>query len=165
MAGDIGLAPSAQLAMGGAGGTGNDASTVTVYSGNSVITRGNDSYGILAQSVGGGGGNGGFAVAGSINLSGGNLGIAMGGNGSYGGDAANVTLSSTGNSISTTGARSDGLVAQSVGGGGGDGGFSVAAGVSAGASANLSPRRRCRPRRHFQRRGTQQQYLRDDRRR
>lgn len=107
-----------------------------------MTTEGDDSTGILAQSVGGGGGNGGFSVAGSISGSGtgsGAVSVALGGDGGTGAGASLVTLTSDGN-VWTQGDRSSGVVAQSIGGGGGNGGFSVSgsiagAGVGAGTVA------------------------------
>ncbi len=55
------------VSVGGFGASGGSASTVTVNSANNIVTLGQESNGILAQSIGGGGGNGGF----SIGLSGG----------------------------------------------------------------------------------------------
>lgn len=140
VAGNASLGSSATLAIGGSGGTGSDSGVVTVHAGNSVFTGGNNSHGIFAQSLGGGGGNGGFAVSGSISVGGtnGNIGAAIGGDGDGGGSAQNVTVESSGAIIQTQGARSYGLVAQSVGGGGGDGGFAVAGSITQGATATFA---------------------------
>ena len=104
------------------------------------------SNGIAAQSIGGGGGNGGFSVAGALST--GNAGVtaSVGGFGSTGSTAGSVevdsySLSSNGQpllqapaagttSIETEGARSNGILAQSIGGGGGNGGFSVSGAFS-----------------------------------
>ena len=69
-----------------------------------VLTDGLDSDGIVAQSIGGGGGNSGVVRSKAI---------------------AN---------IGTLGEGSTGLLAQSIGGGGGNGGFSVRAALAAGAA-------------------------------
>ena len=45
------------VVLGGAGGDGDDAGDVTVDNSGQIITRGARSHGILAQSIGGGGGN------------------------------------------------------------------------------------------------------------
>ena len=45
------------FALGGAGGTGNNGGNVTVTSGATILTEGQDARGVMAQSVGGGGGN------------------------------------------------------------------------------------------------------------
>ncbi|HEY5755346.1 MAG TPA: hypothetical protein VIU34_05955 [Steroidobacter sp.] len=140
VAGNIAMGSSASLALGGGSGGGGNSGVVTVRTGNDVYTGGNDSHGIFAQSLGGGGGNGGFAVSGSISVGGtnGNVGAAIGGDGAGGGSAQNVTVESSGTQIQTLGRRSYGLVAQSVGGGGGDGGFAVAGSITQGATATFA---------------------------
>ncbi|HYG07073.1 MAG TPA: autotransporter outer membrane beta-barrel domain-containing protein [Stenotrophomonas sp.] len=122
---------------GGKGGPGGDGGVVqvgmtewTATSPTSLIkTAGNDSMGIVAQSVGGGGGAGGSMQTGSLIG-----GVAIGGDGESGGTGSLVTLNNgtanggsngapqTGFVISTKGARSSAMVAQSIGGGGGSGG-------------------------------------------
>ncbi|MFC4314442.1 hypothetical protein ACFPN2_35580 [Steroidobacter flavus] len=140
VAGSIAMGSSATLALGGGSGGGGNSGVVTVRTANDVYTGGNDSHGIFAQSLGGGGGNGGFAVSGSISVGGtnGNVGAAIGGDGAGGGSAQNVTVESSGTTIQTSGQRSYGLVAQSVGGGGGDGGFAVAGSITQGATATFA---------------------------
>lgn len=119
-------------AIGGSGGDGGDAGTVTVeLDGTSVSTSDDDSDGVFIQSVGGGGGSGSSAVAIGLEYS-----VAVGGSGGDGGDGGDVTLDSSSSSIGsiiTTGDRARGLVAQSVGGGGGDSGndLSVSVGLIA----------------------------------
>ena len=88
------------------------------------------SYGLLAQSVGGGGGDGGFSVAGGISTGPGRLGL--GGSGGVAG-RGNAMWTVTSSAITTHGQDSHGLFVQSVGGGGGSGGFSVAGGLASGA--------------------------------
>jgi len=131
---------------GGSGGSGANAGTVTVTNSSSIITgwvdpddkvHGHDSAGILAQSIGGGGGNGAFSVSGSVGL----LcapSLNFGGNGAGGGDGAGVTINNTGTMIFTQGDRSAGILGQSVGGGGGNAGFSVAGGLSCSPLADLA---------------------------
>lgn len=140
VAGNIAMGSSASLALGGGSGGGGNSGVVTVRTANDVFTGGNDSHGIFAQSLGGGGGNGGFAVSGSISVGGtnGNVGAAIGGDGAGGGSAQTVTVESSGTQIQTSGRRSYGLVAQSVGGGGGDGGFAVAGSITQGATATFA---------------------------
>jgi hypothetical protein len=77
---------------------------------------------LFAQSIGGGGGSGGFSVTGSVSTQGSSVGAAIGGGGAGGGSGGDVEAISLGDAIMTTGARSYGIVAQSIGGGGGDGG-------------------------------------------
>ena len=94
-------------------------STTGHYTGN-----GDQSNGIVAQSIGGGGGSGGFSIAGSASFGGGAAG-SIGGHGGTGGNAGTVTVTNTG-SIFTAGEQANGIEAQSIGGGGGNGGYSVA---------------------------------------
>jgi len=126
------------VAVGGSGGKGQSAGPVTVISTGNIETHGDQSAGIMAQSVGGGGGNGGFAGAGAITLQGVSAAVGLGGNGAGGGDAKTVKVTSTGD-IKTYGDQSIGILAQSVGGGGGNGGSSVALaiGQQAGVAVGL----------------------------
>ena len=98
----------------------------------SVLTLGDSSAGVLTQSLGGGGGNGGVNVSAAVNLSkenGGTLGVGVGGFGGGGGNAGDVTSRVTTTTahpqIVTTGRDSSAVVAQSIGGGGGNGGVNV----------------------------------------
>lgn len=114
------------VSFGGQGGAGNFAGMVTVSNTAQLVTHGNDSIGILAQSVGGGGGSGGMAVAGTFSESASqNASLSLGGNGGAGGDASAVNVDASGD-IFTSGDRAHGILAQSVGGGGGNGGLAVA---------------------------------------
>ncbi|BCG73009.1 outer membrane autotransporter barrel domain-containing protein [Mesorhizobium sp. 113-1-2] len=114
----------ASVAVGGSGGSGQSAGEVTVTSTGNIQTHGDQSIGILAQSVGGGGGNGGFAGAGAITLQGVSAAVGLGGSGAGGGSAKTVRVTSTGD-ITTYGDQAIGILAQSVGGGGGNGGSTV----------------------------------------
>ena len=134
----VGLFGALSVAVGGTGGDGGDGKAVTLNTSGYLETVGADSQGVFAQSVGGSGGNGGFAVAaalavGKVAVSGA---VAVGGAGAGAGDGDKVTLTNAA-AIKTTGDRSAGLHAQSVGGGGGHGGWSGAiagaGGVVAGA--------------------------------
>ncbi|WP_108859959.1 autotransporter outer membrane beta-barrel domain-containing protein [Ruegeria sp. Alg231-54] len=128
------------VGLGGDGAGGGDGNTVIATSNNAVETRGNQSSGVVAQSIGGGGGNGGFNVSPVLSGAGtgsGAVSVGLGGSGDTGGDGGNVTLTSNG-TILTDGFASSGFVAQSLGGGGGNGGFNVSptlsgAGVGAGS--------------------------------
>ncbi len=139
--GDGGYAISASagtgvsVAIGGSAGAGGDGGEVEVTIDGSITTSGEKSYGVIAQSIGGGGGAGGFSVAGNYGGSGLNLGL--GGSGGVGGVGKDVTVDITG-SVATTGLGAHAVFAQSVGGGGGDGGFSVAGSIGGGNSANIS---------------------------
>jgi len=136
----ISISPALSIAVGGDGALGGDGDDVHILADGSVIsTNGNESHGIHAQSIGGGGGNGGLAITGALPADMGmQLSIALGGDGSGGGDAGElvevVTTSDT--TIDTTGSNSYGIVAQSIGGGGGNGGAAIAG--AGGAGLNLS---------------------------
>ena len=123
------------LAVGRTGGIGgnafptNELSTSLTAAENegSISTTGALSDGIIAQSIGGGGGNGGFAVSGSLNLTESNsVEVALGGGGGTGAAGGLVQVTNVeGGSVSATGNASRGIVAQSIGGGGGNGGMAV----------------------------------------
>ena len=118
----------ASFGVGGTGGKGGNGAAVTVNAGTgSILTSGGSSPGIDAQSVGGGGGNGGLAIS----IAGGEVGalaFGMGGRGNAGGTGGQIIVANKAN-IGTSGTGSHGVIAQSVGGGGGNGGMSVAGGV------------------------------------
>jgi hypothetical protein len=101
------------------GGTGSgtgDAVTITTSAGASISTAGDGAFGILAQSIGGGGGIGGSLadVKGVAALAGGTDAVRAGT-----GDAGKVTVSLTGAQLATSGKLAPALYAQSLGGGGG----------------------------------------------
>ena len=92
-----------------------------------IQTTGVNSYGIFAQSVGGGGGIGGDASSGLTGL------VSIGGAGGASGAGGDVTVTNTPSlgtaaadtaNILTTGFGATAIFAQSVGGGGGNGGTS-----------------------------------------
>jgi hypothetical protein len=144
--------------LGGLGGAGNRSSDVTVQQTVNVMVDGVHSAGIVVQSVAGGGGDGGINVSANLNLGSATTstnplqGFAftggVGGNGGDGADAGNVFLESNGTVIINGAFRSDpqpgedtleavqftgfsdGIVVQSVGGGGGLGGINVAGAIA-----------------------------------
>ncbi len=158
--------------LGGSAGAGADAGSATLTSNGNILvnTRINvapngdvtlvptdyltGATGILIQSVGGGGGVGGMNVTGAIAPQGNPIGIGIGGTGGAGGDAGAVTLTrgytmvggvetETPGLIRTFGDTSDGIIAQSIGGGGGTAGINAVLTVTAAApsdpiSANLA---------------------------
>ncbi|WP_143534508.1 beta strand repeat-containing protein [Roseovarius albus] len=120
------------VGLGGDGGGGGNGLTVNGTSTKAVETRGNNSSGVVAQSIGGGGGNGGFNISAALSGAGtasGAIGVGLGGNGDGGGTGGTVTLTSNG-TILTQGDNSTAFLAQSVGGGGGNGGFNVSGTIS-----------------------------------
>ncbi|MEH0196128.1 hypothetical protein V7S57_09825 [Caulobacter sp. CCNWLY153] len=121
------------LGVGGFGGGGGDAKDVTGTVTGRYQTSGDEADGVVAQSIGGGGGSGGLNVSGAVAVSAGTAGtgsVGIGGFGGSGGDSGAVTLTRVGDTL-TDGANSDGIIAQSVAGGGGQGGINVAGGLSA----------------------------------
>lgn len=166
IAGSIAIAKDTALGLsasvGGKAGKGNASSAVEVTSQNqdlieqsssfldylkdpeqhqylsSIYTEGNSSNGILAQAIGGGGGNGGlagsFALAGSLDKAL-TAAVALGGSGNTGGTGAIVKVNSTDN-ITTIGQDSNAILAQSIGGGGGNAGSAVNGVLSAGLGMN-----------------------------
>jgi hypothetical protein len=101
---------------GGSGGFGGDGGSITIL-GNGSVSIGYsaipapNSPAILAQSIGGGGGNGGDA----------NGWLAVGGEGGVAAQGGTINIF-VDNTITTYGERSNGIMAQSIGGGGGNGG-------------------------------------------
>ncbi|MAY46496.1 MAG: autotransporter, partial [Rhodobacteraceae bacterium] len=120
--------------VGGTGGTAGNGGTITVADTGTnwinVTTHGDDSYGLLAQSVGGGGGNGGVGSASAQDDDDSHaIDIIVGGQGGSGGDGNTVSLA-FGTAIATSGNRAFAIVAQSIGGGGGIGSSGEASGVT-----------------------------------
>ena len=120
----------ATLAVGGTGGKGGDGGTVQVTNTGSVATLGERAYGILAQSIGGGGGIGGAATSAANSVLGGPTGggnsgtyaanVSVAGSGGAAGNGGSVTVQGSG-SVLTAGYGAIGILAQSIGGGGGVG--------------------------------------------
>lgn len=143
--GAVSVSVGVAVALGGSGGEGGDGKQVVVSSSGAAIqTAGTSSHAISAQSIGGGGGHGGFAISLAVGTEDVPAGaISVGGTGGDGGSADTVTVnlpdpSYTGvvpSSLTTTGDSAHGVVAQSIGGGGGDGGFAIAVAGSAGMSS------------------------------
>ncbi|WP_281405606.1 autotransporter outer membrane beta-barrel domain-containing protein [Mesorhizobium sp. B2-4-3] len=138
--GDGGLAGAGGLftavGVGGKGGGGGNGAEVEVTNTANITTKGDLAHGIMAQSVGGGGGNGGNAGAVSVGAFVG-VGVAVGGDGGAGRDAMKVTVDHTGD-ITVSGMGAKGIIAQAIGGGGGNGGKAVAGAFSAGLYASAA---------------------------
>ena len=107
------------VAVGGTGAGGGNGNTVAVTNSGLLQTVGDESRGILAQSIGGGGGAGGGS--GGV--------FAIGGSGSSSGNGGGITVTNSGG-IATGGDHSSSILAQSVGGGGGVGGGRGGSGYS-----------------------------------
>lgn len=128
---------NAKIAVGGKGGAGGAGGNITITNSAPITTFGHRSYGIFAQSIGGGGGTGGSSTASSTFISGEagysplsgvdlGLGINVGGQGGNGGNGGTININLSGLAttgaapqITTTGYASHGVLAQSIGGGGG----------------------------------------------
>jgi hypothetical protein len=137
---NIDTTSAAKVSLGGDGGTGAAANLVTVDQSGIIITHGDLSDGVLAQSIGGGGGVGGAALirsktkvkeddkdAMSVTMV-----MAVGGSGGDGATGGVVTVRNTG-VIVTEGKFSNGVLAQSIGGGGGVGGALITSSVDKGS--------------------------------
>ncbi len=109
--------------IGGDGGSGGTAAMVTVDSSALLKTGTHHGFGILAQSQGGAGGDGGFAAEGSFTAGevSGELGVTIGGSGGAGGRAGRVMVTAQ-DRIETEDFGAIGILAQSIGGNGGNGG-------------------------------------------
>ncbi len=116
---------TASVNLGGWGGDGGDGHCVTVNNRGDLATSGPNAFGILAQSVGGGGGSGGNVLSGGFTIgSMTSINVALGGVGGAGGHGDAVSVDNAG-TIHTQGSAAHGILAQSVGGGGGTGGSSL----------------------------------------
>ncbi|MEM8728498.1 MAG: hypothetical protein AAGF79_01165 [Pseudomonadota bacterium] len=111
---------SVSVTTGATGGDGGDASTVKVDNSGDITTTGEKSTAIFAQSAGGGGGSSGTTFDLDV-ISTVSVGIAVGGDGGGGGSADDVSVTNSG-TLTTGDSGSDGIFAQSIGGGGGDSG-------------------------------------------
>ena len=80
----------------------NEALRKGVSSQGNLTTRGAHANGLMAQSIGGGGGNGGFSISLTGSGEGADVPVSVGGDGSSGGKSGSVTASNRGN-ISTQG--------------------------------------------------------------
>ncbi|WP_447919789.1 autotransporter outer membrane beta-barrel domain-containing protein [Achromobacter aegrifaciens] len=130
------------LGVGGGGSGGGAGGNVIIQDLGSIQTFGQFGAGVLAQSVGGGGGNGGDTFTASVGVS-----VAIGGSASGGGDGGSVCMSNQGgcdstltysaSNITTHGNYAPGIIAQSIGGGGGTGGSVKNASVASFAALQL----------------------------
>ncbi|PVB59351.1 autotransporter outer membrane beta-barrel domain-containing protein [Labrenzia sp. 011] len=121
---DEGSSYQLTVEVGGKGGSGGDGGTVKYYQAGRVATYGDWADGVVLQSIGGGGGQGGSSVATGGDVTA-NIEVSVGGtggSGGAGGDAAIWVSGESGNLIETHGYGAAGLLMQSIGGGGGQGG-------------------------------------------
>ncbi|RPI07190.1 MAG: hypothetical protein EHM71_11165, partial [Zetaproteobacteria bacterium] len=101
-----------QIVAGGSGGSSGSGRDVVVKSEGRIVTLRDGSFGILAQSIGGGGGTAGIGAVGEEGT------VGIGGGGGAAGDGGAVRIEVTGD-IETSGKAAHAIFAQSVGGGGG----------------------------------------------
>jgi len=126
---DVPLKLNFAATVGGLGGQGTTSDPITVTNSGTITTSGSGSYGLVAQSIGGGGGHGADSTAGTNSwgdsgtnpLISFNAAMALGGDGGASGDGGPVTVTNNG-TISTSGHNAIGLLAHSIGGGGGTAG-------------------------------------------
>ena len=111
------------LQIGGAGtGTQGANGQVTVeVSGGTTMTGGDLSYGLLAQAIGAGGGNGALSVPDPLTIGATGSMQMVGASGAISGDG-NPLNSQNANEVATNGAGAVGYIGQSIGGGGGTSG-------------------------------------------
>ena len=106
------------FSMGGFGGNGADSGDVLVKNTGTILCHGNNSYGIFAQSVSGGGGNASYSLSSPVWMAADLIVSSLLGGGSNG-TAGTATVNTTGN-ITMYGDNSQAFFAQSVNGGGGN---------------------------------------------
>ncbi|HYG43687.1 MAG TPA: autotransporter domain-containing protein [Bordetella sp.] len=153
---DDGYSASVNVSLGATGTTAGDGGALTVTAQGAISTAGGDADGILAQSIGGGGGLAGSAGSDAGGSSGGSssssdallgdgddsnsyaLQLSVGGNGGIGGDGGAVSLKDFTGTIITRGTYADGIVLQSIGGGGGTGGTATASGVTGSTNVTMA---------------------------
>ena len=133
------LIGSQSLGFGGSGGAAGSGGQVFASSnGQSISTYGAQSPALLAQSIGGGGGSGGSTMDLSLAYTGSSASVGVGGKGGSGQSAGAVAVYNPGGVINTSGEGSQGLVAQSIGGGGGNGGSAITLAASGRYAGSLS---------------------------
>ncbi len=131
--------PGLLMAVGGSGGSGGSAGATSVVNSGAIATQGTDAAGIIAQSIGGGGGNGSveLQMLSGATLAGPRMSLAVGGSGGNGSTGGKVTVTNTaGATIATAGDGAQGILAQSIGGGGGNSQVTVTT-VGAGGVLNF----------------------------
>lgn len=111
----------ASVALGGNGGSGNTGGFVNVENYGTIITNGVRAYGVLAQSIGGGGGTAGTVSATPVSTQSSVYSgtVGLGGAGGIGANGGSVSYSDTSAMVTTKGYGAAGIFLQSVGGGGG----------------------------------------------
>ena len=98
----------------GDAGSSGTLGDMTISNSGTIVTSGSASYGILMQSIAGGGGFGGSSQMGSL--------VSSGGDAAYISNGGVISYDGTSETITTTGDNAAGVLLQSLGGGGGAGG-------------------------------------------
>jgi hypothetical protein len=124
------------VALGGGGSTGGTSQSVVIETDHNIATNGDASTAIVAQSIGGDGGNGGFAISAGLDVKAASANVSLGGGAGAGGTSGSVNVDSYGSMI-TKGSGSAGIIAQSLGGDGGNGGFAVSGGAAIGGTVSV----------------------------
>ena len=127
-------APS--MSLGGSGGDGALGGDASITSAGSVLSSGNNSVGILAQSIGGNGGFSGVTIAGGSSDRAGNFPNQLGSQGGSGATGGSASVSVSG-PVTTQGLLSSGIAVESIGGGGGRAGTAMT--LDTGNPSNLQP--------------------------
>lgn len=127
--GGIGGNASGTVSLGGFGSAAGDGQDVIINNDGILRTFGKNSSAIVAQSIGGGGGDGGASNGGVESKDNTTTVkeafVAIGGNGAHAGNAGQVHITNNAELIYTESDSSKGILAQSIGGGGGQGGDST----------------------------------------
>jgi len=124
---DVPVKINVSVSVGGSAGNSDTGGNLNITNKGTITTKGAGSYGLVMQSIGGGGGHGADSTAGANSWGGAKppadltTAVSVAGSAGTGADGGSVTLTSSG-TISTQGHNAIGLLAQSIGGGGGVGG-------------------------------------------
>jgi hypothetical protein len=132
----VDIASITNIQIGASGSAGGNGGTVRMaFNQLQLETKGNNAQGLVSQSIGGGGGNGGNALnGGAVTL----VPVQVGGSSGIGGDGGEVTTVLDGSFLVTRGTSSAGVVSQSIGGGGGTGGSATGYNGSIGISIDTA---------------------------
>jgi hypothetical protein len=143
--GEVPVGIAASYALGGTGGNGGWGGSASSALNNALLTtHGDNSQGVVVQSIGGGGGIGGSAsatasvVSGSGQSFGATIASSLGGSGGSGGSGGTAKNTLQGSQITTSGHYANAILLQSVGGGGGSGGIGSATGNTFHTDASIS---------------------------
>ncbi|WP_415822018.1 beta strand repeat-containing protein, partial [Bordetella tumbae] len=132
--GGVGGGSEGAVSIGATGGEGGSGAVATADLDSFLIsTGGMNAHGLVIQSIGGGGGNAGNAGSLGVFAS-----VAIGQAGGRGGSGGAVTANLSNSKVITQSSKAAGIVAQSIGGGGGTGGRAFATSVGVGADGDVA---------------------------